>query len=310
MLKLMKQLKVGAILSFHRDCDFVGILLSVVMNVAIVSSRRDMGYALTQLDQNIYRVINSLFDGIATVSETVKATISKMQKIDPDEITVIRNGVDLTGYSIKNSEPAQNNLSDKNNHCLKVACIGNIRPVKGQIYFVEAAKLITNRIPQAHFYLIGHNEGSYALKVYSRIKQLGMENAFTVTGRVDECDIPKIWSIMDLCVIPSVSEGMSNVLLEAMAAGKAVIATSVGGNPEAVVDGETGYLVPPRDPVAIAEKVNMIAHNPELRRALGARARSRVEINFSLSNMVDRYEDMLLSAYEKRNGRKCSNDDI
>jgi L-malate glycosyltransferase len=94
----------------------------------------------------------------------------------------------------------------------------------------------------------------------------------------------------DVFVLSSVWEGMSNGLLEAMAAGRPVVATRVGGNPEVIVDGESGLLVPPRDPQALADAVLRLLRDPELARRMGAAASRRVEAEFTLPRMVHRLE--------------------
>jgi glycosyltransferase involved in cell wall biosynthesis len=112
-------------------------------------------------------------------------------------------------------------------------------------------------------------------------------------GEIAPSHTPSLLASMDISVLPSLSEGMSNTLLESMSAGKPVVATSVGGNPELVEDGKTGYLVPPGDPHSMAEALLRLLVSPELRREMGLRAKYRAESLFSVTKMVERYDNLL-----------------
>jgi len=305
VIKIIRKQKVSAILLYHRDSDFMGFLLSAITRVATVSTRRDMGYGLKRRDLWIYRIINPFFDEIAAVSESVKSMVLRKQGGKPDDISVIYNGVNLTLCAPENMAASGINVSESHSNCVKVACIGNIRPIKGQIHFVNAAKLVANRFPHARFFLIGYpNSERYVMEVLARIKECGLEDVFKVTGPVEQSDVPDVWKTMDIGVVPSLSEGMSNALLEAMAAGKPVIATAVGGNVEVVRNGETGYLVPAGDPVAMAEGLNRLLFDSALRREMGLRARYWAEMNFSDEKMIEKYEDLLTSVCLRRMGQR------
>lgn len=306
VIKIIKKQKVSAILSYHRDCDFMGFLLSAITRVAIVSTRRDMGYDVNRLDLWIYGIINPFFDGIAAVSESVKAMVLEKQGGGPDDISVIYNGVNLTSCAPENMAADGINVSEIDSNFIKVACIGNIRPIKGQIHFVNAVKIVAKRFPQARFFLIGYyNDERYGMELLARIKEYGLEDVFKMTGPVEQSRVPAVWKTMDIGVVPSLSEGMSNALLEAMAAGKPVIATAVGGNVEVVRNGETGYLVPPGDPVAMADGLNRLLFDPALRREMGLRARYWAEMNFSDEKMIENYEDLLSSVCLRRKGQRA-----
>ena len=99
---------------------------------------------------------------------------------------------------------------------------------------------------------------------------------------------------MDVVALPSLTEGFSNVIIEAGAAGRPVVATRVGGNPEAIVEGETGLLVPPRDPAALGEAINTLLADPDRRQRMGAAARRRVHELYTVERMVERWEKLYL----------------
>ena len=113
----------------------------------------------------------------------------------------------------------------------------------------------------------------------------------------DQIDITRLLPAINLLAIPSLFEGMPNVALEAMAAGLPIIATSVGGTPEVVVDGKTGYLVPPRNPDALADAILKLLDNPDLCLRMGRAGRERVKKHFSIERTIKKteqiYEDLL-----------------
>ena len=104
--------------------------------------------------------------------------------------------------------------------------------------------------------------------------------------------MPEILATFDVFVFPSLEEALGTAVLEAMAAGKAVVASRVGGIPEAVVDQETGLLVPPADSGALAEAVRKLLQDPDLRRQMGERGRLRIEEQFSINRMLDKTADL------------------
>jgi glycosyltransferase involved in cell wall biosynthesis len=112
-------------------------------------------------------------------------------------------------------------------------------------------------------------------------------------------DVPALLARGSVLVLSSLTEGISLTLLEAMARGLPVVATRVGGNPEVVVDGETGYLVASRDPSQLAARLVQLVENPEIARDMGRRARERVVEHFEVSRMISRYEELYLQCVEQ-----------
>jgi glycosyltransferase involved in cell wall biosynthesis len=124
---------------------------------------------------------------------------------------------------------------------------------------------------------------------------LGLAERVKFIGEVPFNQVPEFLAAMDICVLPSLSEGMSNTLLEYMAAGKPVVATSVGGNPELVDHEVNGFLIPPSDHQTMADKLLLLLNNPELRFEMGVNARNKVKSEFGVDAMIKRYEDLFLS---------------
>jgi glycosyltransferase involved in cell wall biosynthesis len=189
--------------------------------------------------------------------------------------------------------------------CLNICCLGNIRSIKGQKDLVEAAGLVARCFPSARFFLAGKYDvdKSYYADIERRVRELGLEKVVQFTGEIAPSHVPPVLASMDISVLPSLSEGMSNTLLESMSAGKPVVATAVGGNPELVEDGKTGYLVPPGDPNAMAERLLNLLANPELRREMGLRGKHRAESLFGVRKMVGRYDNLLQDVCTMRGHR-------
>ena len=116
----------------------------------------------------------------------------------------------------------------------------------------------------------------------------------------ERSDVPGILKTFDVFVLPSLNEGMSNTILEAMATGIPVIASNVGGNPELVIDGRTGFLFPSNDVESLVQKIKTYILHPELKQKHGYNARKRVEEKFSLDQMIRRYEELYVELVERK----------
>jgi glycosyltransferase involved in cell wall biosynthesis len=172
-----------------------------------------------------------------------------------------------------------------------IALTGQVSEVKGIWEFVEAAALLGASDVPAHFAVLGDDlKGNGALRVtmQQKVAAAGLSDRFTFLGF--RTDAPRLIPAFDVVAVPSHVEPLGNATLEAMAAGVPVVGSRVGGIPEMVVDTETGFLVPPRTPVALADRLAEMVRSPELRAAHGAAARRRVEQHFSLALHADRLQ--------------------
>ena len=175
--------------------------------------------------------------------------------------------------------------------CPLIAMIGNIYPTKGHLDFLRAAAIIKRHFPEAHFVIVGERFESrrkYVAEVEGEVRRLGLSERLTFTGF--RGDIPAILSAIDILVHPSLSESFGMVPAEALAAGKPVVATAVGGVKEIVIDNQTGILVPPRDPAAIAKGVVSLLEQPDLAESLASRGKERVGRLFSTERCAAEHE--------------------
>lgn len=173
--------------------------------------------------------------------------------------------------------------------------VGRMQGVKDQLNLAKAFVRLLEIRPEAkaRARLVMVGEGPLREASRSELERAGVGELAWLPGERD--DIPDILRGLDVFVLPSQAEGISNVILEAMACGLPVVATAVGGNPELVADGETGRLTPPQNPQALAETMAAYLDDPELLKLHGIQGRRRVLEEFSLDAMVARY----LSVYDE-----------
>ena len=173
--------------------------------------------------------------------------------------------------------------------------IARFSPQKDHNTLINAAKIILQKRQDVFFILIGRGESKSAARTC--IEKAGMKNFFLL---LDETRKPQyFYGIAYLSLLTSLYEGFNNFLLESMSCGLPVVATSVGGNPELVIDGKTGFLVPSENPGEAAEKVLFLLDNPDTARQFAVEARKSVEEKFTIEKMTDKYRDLYMGLYCK-----------
>lgn len=171
-----------------------------------------------------------------------------------------------------------------------IGTVGNIRPVKGHIYLLHAAVILAQRLPGVRFLFIGEDRGPMAERLREFCLRTGIAERVTFLGV--SRNVAEILPAMDVFCLPSLSEGMPNSLLEAMAMALPVVASDVGGNREVVLDGETGYLVRPEEPAQLAEALLSLAQDAHRCRQMGEAGRALVLAQFNCDKMVDSYQGL------------------
>lgn len=242
------------------------------------------------------RVVSPFADRFVAVSGNLRDWLVDTVGLSAEKVAQIYNGVDATHFV-----PAPR--SPRIETDLVVGTIGRMETVKDPGNLAEAfIGLLTGRPAlNGKVRLVMVGDGSLLPEVQSRLQAAGLSESVEFCGKVE--DVREQLQRFDLFVLPSRNEGISNTILEAMACGLPVVATDVGGNPELVVDGETGVLVPAGDPVALAGAIGLYVDRPDLRSKHGMAGRRRAEQCFSLEAMVNAYRDLyreLLGAFEAR----------
>ena len=266
----------------------------------LVSSRRDMGILRRKYHRTGYRLLSGIFDQIQTVSDGVRHYTIDTDKVDANRTLTIHNGIDASlDASVADANRLRQTLKIDPSIPV-ITCVANLRRVKGIDVLVRAAGIIGLQA-KAQIVVAGnltHNETGrqeFTQEVMNLNQSLPLEHRVRFIGECHE--IPAFLKLSDIFVLPSRSEGLSNALLEAMVFSLPCVATSVGGNPEVVVDGETGFLVAPDSPEELAEKLLVLLRSPDLLRKMGDASRERILHHFTtemmVSNVVDAYQRIL-----------------
>lgn len=223
------------------------------------------------------------------LSRDLEAWLLDTVAIPERKIRQIYNGVDSARFHVAALKPPLPLAGFADEGTIVIGTIGRLQEVKDQLTLIRAfARLIKGRPEYAavlRLVLIG--DGPLRAEVEALTRQEGIAEQLWIAGARN--DVPQLMQALDIFVLPSKAEGISNTILEAMATGLPVVATAVGGNPELVVEGVTGTLVPPQDPAAMAAAIERYLMQPELMQEHGQAGRQRVEREFSMEAMVSRY---------------------
>jgi len=201
---------------------------------------------------------------------------------------VIRNGVDVERFAPRPPDEALRSSLGLPSRAPLVVAVSRLNPMKGIDDLLKAAALLEGRFDEARFVIVGDGASRRDLEEQARL--LGLAGRVLFTGT--RLDVAAILSQAAISVAPSLSEGLSNVVLESMAAGVPVVATRVGGTPELLEDGVTGLLVPPCDAPALAVAIGRLLEDEPLARRLGEAARARAVDRFSMQHMVRQTEEL------------------
>jgi glycosyltransferase involved in cell wall biosynthesis len=219
---------------------------------------------------------------IIAISESIRLQLQACG-IPSSKIKTIYEGMDLAQYPRRT--PADMHRTSKH---LIVGTVAHLSPEKGLKYLIEAASIIPGVQDRIRFVIVGDGECLQELKDLAQ--QRGLGEIFQFAGfRFDTSQLMKSF---DIFALPSLSEGLSSAILEAMATSLPIVATEVGGIPELVKDGDNGLLVASRDPAALARAIQQLVDNPEESRQMGERGRKRMEEQFTLERKIRETEQI------------------
>ena len=235
-------------------------------------------------------ILNKCSDIILPVSNYTKERLIQ-HGINIQKTRVLYNSIDLEVFD-KDSQRAKVNFSKDGEPA--IVCVGNLTEIKGQKYYLMAAANVLKYYP-ARFYVIG--DGPLKLYLEDLAHHLGIEKNVIFTGRIHWPEIYYVLSnVADICVSSSVSENFPFYILECMAAKKPIVATNVGGIPEAVIDSVNGYLVQPKDPSSMAKAIIELIEKPDKARQMGMEGRRILEQNFSMHIITGKLNQLYESA--------------
>lgn len=242
------------------------------------------------LGQWLQNLSNLLATCIISNSEAVKQeTLHRDAFVNAEKVRVIYNGLDIGRYAGSANAPAIRRLLNISPQAPVVGIIANLQPRKRHQDLLQAAVQVVRTYPDAVFVIVGRDAGSRS-ELEALVRMLGLERSVLFTG--ERPDIPDLLASFDVQVLVSSIEGIPNAILEGMAAGKAIVATDVAGNSEALTHGETGLLVPVGNPDAIAAAILRLLDDVGLRKRLGLAAQTAVGRKFSMARMIQQTEDL------------------
>jgi glycosyltransferase involved in cell wall biosynthesis len=252
----------------------------------------------------IERVAMKCADSITSPSKDLAQFVSKDINCSLDQIKIIPNPIDADVFT------PHGELTIKQDSSLNVLFVGRLEERKGIRYLIEAWKDIIAAVPQAHLYVIGDDTktGKGQTSVLMQLKKYLEENklnrSITFIDRIPLGDLPAYYRSANVCVVPSVYDNSPYTCLEAMSCGSAVIGTTAGGTSEYIVHGESGIIVEPRNPNAIAEAVISLLKDKKERERIGGNARSRVLLNFQRREVARKMVQLYQQAIESFSQRQ------
>ncbi len=292
LFSILKNEKITIIETISHYSNIIGIPLAWLCKVPIrISSQRSMLVNYPFYVKIFDYLINNF--GFSTkmiaVSDEVRLFCINVEKIRPERVIVIKNGVEIPkkNYDLQNKTDFQ--ITQKLPISTKIILtVGRLTEIKGHTFLIKAAEKIINTNPEVIFLIVG--EGYLFSDLQKEINSRNMEEKVKLCGLIK--DIRNLYEIADIFVLPSLSEGMSNSLLEAMSHGIPVIASNVGGNLELISHNETGILIPPGSEDELAKALKILIKEDNLAKTLGKNARDFVEKNYSLTKMCSEYEEL------------------
>jgi glycosyltransferase involved in cell wall biosynthesis len=282
-VRFLRRERIDVLQAYFPDSSYFGVPLAALAGVPHrLRTRNNVGHWLTPLHRFLGRALNLLTTGSIANCAAARESLLRDERPRPGSVVVLENGVDLERFV---QLPAVRPRRANDPAC--VGAVANLRPVKGLDVLLRAAALLAGEHPGLSCRIAGEGEQRAALE--RRAAAAGLSERFALSGAVS--DVPGFLAGLDVAVLPSRAEGMSNAVLEYMAAGRPIVASAVGATPELLGDGRYGLLVPPGDAQALAAAIGKLLRQPDLARRLGAAARRRACERYSREAMVRRFEE-------------------
>jgi glycosyltransferase involved in cell wall biosynthesis len=264
----------------------------------VLASRRELLNLRTPWQQRAIRIACRLATRVVVNSRAAGCDLYSLKSGSRRRIEVLPNCVDLHEFKPRLSSGEIRRELSLSPRSIVIGVVGNLRPEKDVETFLLAARGILNAIPSTEFLVIG--DGPEGNKLKWLVDDMHLTKSVHFLS--ERSDIPDLLATLDILVMSSYTESFPNAILEAMAMGKPVVATNVGGIPELVEEGETGLLVPPRDPKAIADRVLSLCQDSPRRLQMGRAARARVESHFTVQDVTARLEDIYVRSLREHFG--------
>jgi glycosyltransferase involved in cell wall biosynthesis len=293
--RLIRQRRYDIVQTFHQKADTYGALIARLSGARhLISSKRDTGQLRKPWHVFLNRRLRSLFDSFIVVAEAVRDAVVRSDHLPPSRIVTIYNGVDTRRFAVptreqRNAARAQLGFAADD---FVVGMVAGFRPEKNHEVFFEGLERSRASIPGLKVLAVGAGPLLDAFRAKTGSTAIGACTVFT--GDVTDV-VPYLWAMDVGCLTPGSNEGFSNAIIEQMSVGLPMIVTGVGGNAEAVIEGESGRIVPPRDAAALSRALIGMHADPAAVAGMGRAARRRVEERFSLERMCAEHAQLYRS---------------
>jgi len=280
---------------YFPDSTYFGAVVARLARVPyVVRTRRNLGHDIRAIDRWMGRIVGRLVDATVVNCGACGQAVVEQEAARPESVVVLENGIDLEPFAqVPPYTPSTNGRPRR------VGMVANLRPVKGVEVFVRAAAIVAKMHPDVVFELAGTGDCEPTRQL---ARECGIDDRLKLLGSVD--DIPGFLRELDVAVLTSHAEGLSNAILEYMAAGRPIVATAVGGNEEVIEDGVTGLLVPRGQPDAVAGAIDRFLRDPVMAVRFGAAASNRAHEKYCQEAATRRYERFYDELTRNKGSRK------
>jgi glycosyltransferase involved in cell wall biosynthesis len=270
--------------------DFYSTMLVVpaakLAGTKVIVGRLDLAHWHGPARRALLKGLTHLADHVVANADAIRRMLVEEEGLSAERVSVIPNGLDLSRFDARVREGLKAQLPDTKGAPVVVHVANMNHPVKRQEDLLRALAMVRLKGHVLHAFLVG--DGPRRPELERMTKELGLTDTVHFLGH--RADVPALYARADFGVLCSSAEGMSNAVMEGMAAGLPMVVTRVGGNPELVADGERGLVVPPLRPQTLSEAFLRLLSDRELGRRMGAEARAFVERELSLERMVRRHD--------------------
>ncbi len=289
LYKLLKSHKFDIIHTHAYSAGTIGRISAFLAGIPVIISHNHSVYDYYNKYYHFVEwLLSHITDKIICISDVVNRFANKTQRINAKKLITIHNGIDSEyAVSEKRTSGLRKELGIPVDHSV-ICTIAHMEEHKGIKYLIESASLLLQSRNDVSFLLVGEGALKEELKILCA--DLKIEKNVIFAG--ERSDIPEILSLTDIFVLPSLREGLGLAILEAMACGKPVIATNVGGIPEIVKDGVSGILVSPKDPEVLHSAMNELLGNREKLRKMGYNGKRVCNESFDSKTMIGKIEDL------------------
>lgn len=299
--KLMKQKKIDLVQTTLFYADIIGAFSALHAKVPIIISWETVSHAANymhvKLHQRVmYEYAMKLVYKIVAVSLEAKNSLIEKRNINESKIEVIHYGVDVDKYIKQDNHAKKKEILIENNYPI-IGIVSRLDPVKGHSYLLDAMVGVIKKYPMAKCLIVG--DGSCKKELEQKAHNLGLSKNILFLGFRN--DIKELLSTLDVFVLPSITEGLPNAVLEAMACDIPVVATSVGGIPEVITNKKNGILVQPKNPVPLEKAIIEVLSDDKLRKNLINNSKEIIHSTFSLEKQIQDFHKLYQKSYKVYN---------